>query len=75
MTRWNQEEATTGRWSQATNGQAYFHGRPKSFLTELSSNNSLAFAWSPYNRAQEAAKWDLASARPQIQKIRSLCAL
>ena len=74
-TRWNQESPTSGRWSRATSGTAYFHSRPQSFLNELLSNNSLAFAWHPYNRSQAAAKWNLASEKSQLQKIRSLCAV
>ena len=72
-TRWNQERPSNGRWSRATSGKGFFHSSPKSFLSELLSNNTLAFAWTPYNRAQVAAKWDLTSAKSDLKTIKSLC--
>ncbi len=59
--RWNKETANYYDWNKSTSSDAYFHRKPKDFINEMRERDTLTLAWQPYQRSQEAVKFDLNS--------------
>ena len=71
--RWDEGEAKRQYWSRGSGGTAFFSGRPPRFLSKLLQHDRLVFAWDPYNRAQTAVAFDLASEKEDLNKMVGLC--
>ena len=74
-TRWGSGPITTARWSTSTSNDAFFHGNPRSFLKELTTNDTFVFAWTPYGRSRVSAKWNLGQHRAEFKEIARLCSV
>lgn len=59
--RWDKEKASYSDWSKSADGTAFFHRNPKTFINEMKERDYLTLAWTPYQRATEAFKYDLNS--------------
>ena len=59
--RWNKDVASYADWNKSTSSNAYFHRKPKDFINEMKGKDFLTLAWQPYQRSQEAVKFDLNS--------------
>ena len=74
-TRWGNGPVTTARWGTSSDGSAFFHGNPRSFLRELTSNTEFVFAWTPYGKKRVSAKWNLTQHRAEFKQIARLCSV
>ena len=59
--RWNKDVASYNDWNKSQAGNAYFHRKPKDFINKMKEKDFLTLAWQPYQRSQEAFKFDLNS--------------
>ena len=59
--RWDKDKASFYNWNKSTDGQAFFHPRPKEFAQKLKEKSFLTVQWSPYSSTSRAAKFDLNS--------------
>lgn len=72
-TKWDNGPVTSGIWSTSSDGDAFFHSKPRSFHNELTSHSTFVFGWEPYGKTQVSAKWNLKPHQKDLTEIARLC--
>tara|TARA_Y200000002_G_scaffold319484_1_gene278848 strand:+ start:484 stop:972 length:489 start_codon:yes stop_codon:yes gene_type:complete len=60
-TRWDKEKASYNSWNESSAGTGFFHRKPKKIINEMREKDTLTLGWNPYQRREEAVKFDLNS--------------
>tara|TARA_B100000579_G_scaffold399091_1_gene379798 strand:- start:1156 stop:1635 length:480 start_codon:yes stop_codon:yes gene_type:complete len=66
--RWDRDQSKYLSWNPSQAGDGYFSSNPIDTIQTLKGSSSLIFAWTPYKRTMETAKFSLNDLKPLIKK-------